>query len=629
MSSSRRHVIALSATCLALLGIVGVLALAGVAPLGPGGASRRLVTPSAIGPQRGDTGSSRVREQADAADDLSWLVDQASESAVKQPLPTRRSGLLAEKHRSISARDVGATARLNSVLAGEAFARAAWVLRRWVGRRDEATGLLPNGIEPEDQAWIYGDTGADLFPHLVIGTHLLMPEYNQEMLGILEAERRLGSGVPDDVTLPGAAPRGLSHDERIFGVSEYAKDGLLPLLERLGPEPWLTRLTELVDAILAESSVPTSRGPIPADSAEVNGNMLQVLARLSWATGEPSYAAAAERIALAYIDVLPTTRYLPPHRWNFRTNESPDRRRFRLSDHGNEILSGLLEWHLAETLRGEPGAAAHREPVRRMLDRILEKGRNPDGLWYRVLEIPSGRVEGEGLTDNYGYLLQAYLTAAIVEDLAPGGDLSRAARYREAAHEALRALPRYRYYEWQKGEMDGYADAIESALYLLEKIDEPEADAWMDEQIAALYGFQAGDGTVLDRDLDGNFIRTVLLYAFARTSGLSLEPWQQGALVGAARDGPCLVVALGSPTEWSGRLLFDSPRHRLYLRLPVDYPRLNKWPEWYPVELASQYRVDDLGKQTSGIHDGAALHEGIALQLASGLERQLRVCPAG
>jgi hypothetical protein len=456
---------------------------------------------------------------------------------------------------------------------------------------------------------------------------LLRPERYPVILRLLSAERRLGPAIPDDVTIPGGEPRGLSHVDRVFGVAEYVKDGLLPLIEQVGRDPWLARATQLVDAILAEADVPTPRGLIPADSTEINGDMLQVLARLSWVTDDPRYRAAADRIALSYLDVLPTTRYLPPNRWDFMENEPLDRRRFRLSDHGNEILSGLMEWHLGAALRGETTAFEAREPIRKMLDRLLEKGRNPDGLWFRVLEIPSGEVDGEGLTDNYGYLLQAFLTAAVVEDIAPGGDPATAQRYRDAAREALQALPRYPYYDWQQGEMDGYADAIESALYLLDEDNVQTATDWVDTQMAVLYGFQAADGTVLGAYLDGNFIRTALLYGLARTDGARLEPWREGLLLGAVRDGDCLVLAASSPTGWQGRLVFDTPRHRLNLRLPLDYPRLNKWPEWFVVEPEHAYDVIDSAGTASGRYDGPSLSRGLQLSLAADVERQLRVCP--
>ncbi|MCC7105382.1 MAG: hypothetical protein IT307_09590 [Chloroflexi bacterium] len=579
----------------------------------------------AFNPASDDAAVSNLREQADAVGDLRWLLHQQPAPA----MPTNRAALLAAKRDAIASGDAAAVARVNAVLAGEAFARAARVVDRWLGSIDPSTGLLTRSPRPEDQAWVYADTGADLFGHVAIGTRLLRPDRYPQMLRLLSAERRLQPAIPDDVAIPSGQPLGRSHAERVFGVAEYVKDGLLPLIEQVGPDPWLARATQLVDAILAEADVPTPRGLIPADSTEVNGDMLQILARLSWARDDPRYRAAADRIALSYLDVLPTTRYLPPNRWDFMENEPLDRRRFRLSDHGNEILSGLMEWHLGATLRGEPTALEAREPIRKMLERLLEKGRNPDGLWFRVLEIPSGKVDGEGLTDNYGYLLQAFLTAAVVEDTAPGGDPATAQRYQDAALQALQALPRYPYYDWQQGEMDGYADAIESALYLLNEDSVQAATDWVDTQMAVLYGFQAADGTVLGAYLDGNFIRTALLYGLARTQGAHAEPWKEGLLLGAGRDGDCLVLAASSPTNWQGKLVFDTPRHRLNLNLPVDYPRLNKWPEWFVVEPEGSYLVADSAGTVSGRYDGPALSRGVQLRLAPDVGRQLRVCPGG
>lgn len=582
----------------------------------------------ALDPSRAPGAGVDLQERSVAVDDLSWLVrGQPDLDALSQ-----RAALLQEKARREAAGDAPGVARVNAVLAGEAFARAARVVRIWLDRRDRRTSLLPRSLAPEGQVWVYEDTGADLFGHLAIGTTLLEPWRQTEILTTLAAERRLGPTLPDDVALPSGARQAQTLAERTFGAAEYAKDGLLPALERLGRDPWLGRLIELTDAILAEASVPTPRGLIPADSTEVNGDVLQVLARLAWATGDARYAEAAERIALAYLGVLPTTRYLPPHRWDFMANEPLERRRFRLSDHGNEVLPGLIEWHLLETLRGAPKASAHREPIRRMLDRLLEKGRNDDGLWFRVVEIPSGRVEQEGLTDNWGYLLQAYLTAAIIEQQAPDGDLARAAEYRRAARQALQALPRYRYYAWQQGEMDGYADAVESALYVLHELrdeDIDEAARWLDEQIAVLYGFQQADGRVGDDYLDGNFVRSTLLYALWQTQGLTLAPWREDVLVGAAPEGSCLVISVSSAEPWEGRLVFDTPRHRLYLRAPIDYPRLNEWPEWFVAEPEHSYTVRDLTTGAAADWAGETLAAGLPLQLDGGVERQLRVCPEG
>ena len=73
--------------------------------------------------------------------------------------------------------------------------------------------------------------------------------------------------------------------------------------------------------------------------------------------------------------------------------------------------------------------------------------------------------------------------------------------------------------------MDGYADTIESAIYILHEVDDPTAALWLDDQIGALYGFQQPDGAVVERDLDGNFIRSALLNAASRRPG---RAWSRG-----------------------------------------------------------------------------------------------------
>jgi len=578
--------------------------------------------------------SAELRARADKTVDLGWL---ATASALTRVLPGTRAdrpAVLAAKQRATAASDAGQLARANAVLASEAFTRSALVVAHWLDKRDPATGLIAN-LRPETgvTGWFYQNTGADLYPHITIGARLLMPSRYGEMLEVLNAERRLTAAlpsVPDDLLLPGGQPAGNAAHTRIFGAAEYAKDGLLPLVERLGPDPWLARLREMADVVIMASATPTRRGSIPANSNEVNGDMLQVLARVYWATGDDRYAIAAERIGETYLeDVLPKTAWLPSNEWDFEANEPVGRRRLRLSDHGNEILLGLVEWHLIESLRGEPDVPMHRAAIRKMMDRLLERGRNPDGLWYRVVEIPSGKVDQKGLSDNWGYIYQAFLTQAAIERGLPGGEVERAERYEQAVRDALRALPRYAYYPWQRGEMDGYADSLESALYLLPRLPDPEAAAWMDEQIAVLFGSQGPDGVVEDNYLDGNFVRTALLYGLSLTSGAWLDPWRPDLLTGAATSGSCLEVALGSVDPWTGRLHFDQARHREHLRLPFDYPRLNEWPEGFVVEAGHTYEVQDDGPGVRTTWDGAALSAGLPLRLEAGAIRSVRVCRVG
>jgi hypothetical protein len=261
-----------------------------------------------------------------------------------------------------------------------------------------------------------------------------------------------------------------------------------------------------------------------------------------------------------------------------------------------------------------------------MLDRLLQVGRSGDGLWKSAIDLESGKPLADTLSDNWGYLYAAYLTQALVEERLPGGDSSFASRYREAAEVGLHAAARREFYPWQGVEQDGTADTIESALYLLNRLSAPDAEAWVDRQAGTLFGAQDANGRVEDGYLEGNFIRTALLYAAWQTQGASLEPWTPGVLLGAAQTGPCLQLAIASDQGWNGRLVFDAPRHEINLHLPWNYPRLNEWPEWYAALPGQTYRLDDPSGPLSGAHDGAALNQGLPIQLQAGAERLIQVC---
>jgi hypothetical protein len=538
------------------------------------------------------------------------------------------NALLAAKRAAVESGSPMSVARANGSLATEAQARAAAVVKLWLTRLDPETGLPPTSFEPLNPVFVYGDAGADFMPHFGIAVKLLSENHFSLVLDMLANEDRLTTGIPESIDLNTNRETSMNADDAIFDAAEYVKDGLLPLIGRLGPDPWLARAREVTDAIIEAANVPTrTHARIPANSTEVNGDMLQVLSRLYWATRDARYLEAADRIALTYIeDVLPKTTYLPPNQWDFMENEPIGRRRLRLSDHGNEIISGLVEWHLIGSVLQLPGVESHRHAIRRMLDRILQTGRNEDGMWLRVIEIPSGRVEQPGVTDNWGYVFQAYMTQSEIERLYPNGDSSVADRYDEAIRQALQSLPKYRGYQWQNGEMDGYADTLESLIYLLDSFPEPAAADWIDEEIHGLYKFQKPDGKVLERDLDGNFMRTALLYASWLMRGARLSPWTSMVDLGAAVDQECTVLALNAGTDWDGRIIFDTPRWRDYFNMPFDYPRLNKWPEWFAAEPDADYSVT--GLLGDRVVKGYELAAGLSVKLTSGQQGSLKVCPA-
>lgn len=87
-----------------------------------------------------------------------------------------------------------------------------------------------------------------------------------------------------------------------FEASEYAKDGLIPIVEITGKEyPWFDRMWGLVDDIFKRARIDTPYGKIPSTNIDVNGKLLQLLPRLYSMTGEQKYLNWAHRLADYYL----------------------------------------------------------------------------------------------------------------------------------------------------------------------------------------------------------------------------------------------------------------------------------------------------------------------------------------
>jgi hypothetical protein len=52
-----------------------------------------------------------------------------------------------------------------------------------------------------------------------------------------------------------------------------------------------------------------------------------------------------------------------------------------------------------------------------------------------------------------------------------------------------------------------------------------------------------------------------------------------------------LFISLKAEKDWQGKIIFDFPRHQKYLHLPLDYPRINQFPEWFTVEAQKTYQI--------------------------------------
>ena len=155
----------------------------------------------------------------------------------------------------------------------------------------------------------------------------------------------------------------------------------------------------------------------------------------------------------------------------------------------------------------------------------------------------------------------------------------------------------------------------------------PSAAEWIDAQMRVMWAKQQPDGIIEGWHGDGNFARTSLMYALWKTQGVTARPWRPDLRFGAAGEngGLCLHVAAGAP--WNGRLVFDSPRHKLHMKLPLDYPRINQFPEWFTVEAAQNYVIRDSRKQETTTMSGKQLAEGLPIEVAMSESVCLRIEP--
>ena len=500
------------------------------------------------------------------------------------------------------------TALLNGQLASEGFRRCHRYVDGWLKLADPATGLLPRNRK--DRYWNAKDAAADNYPFMVLTTFFTdRAMFEGRMKDMLRTETRLTSRIgslPDtyDFARKGfpAGPPNLP--DILFGASEYIKDGLLPLTEWLGPSPWSERMIAILDDMWQHAPVDTPSGRIVSTDVEVNGEMLQVLSRVYWLTGDRKYLEWALRLGDYYL--------LGQH------HPTRDQQMLRLRDHGCEIVSGLCELYATVHFAMPDKQQEYSGPVHEMLDRILAVGRNQDGLFYNCINPISGTPVDKGIADTWGYTYNGVYTVYQIDGTKA---------YQEATRQALSRISRYPGYRWEGSSSDGYADSIESALNLYNR--EPVADAarWLDTEIKVMWGKQKSDGVIEGWHGDGNFARTTIMYCLWKTQGVYAQPWREDLRIGAVREDDILFVTLTADKDWEGKLYFDTPRHQTQMRLPVDWPRINQFPEWFTVDARKGYPLEDVLTGTSETLDGTRLRDGIPQSCKAGSVVELRIGP--
>ncbi len=480
-----------------------------------------------------------------------------------------------------------------------------WLHERCLAVRDARSGLF----RPTGRQWNYRDTAADCYPFYVWAAYYTDKEVlDTVMIDVLKAEQRLCNHL-DRLPVPYDMDEGCKNvtslDRIIFGASEYAKDGLIPIVEVTGKGyPWYDRLRGLVDDIFAHAPVETPYGTIPSTNIEVNGELLQILPRLYAMTRENKYLEWAHRLADYYL--LPG-QFVPT----------------RLSDHGCEIIGGLGLLFAIDSTAAPEKRDQYRPHLEYMFGEILRRGRNSDGIIVGTLEATEGPHDTVGIRDGWGYDYVGFLDY----DMALG-----VRRHHDAIKTALGNLlkPRYRRFNWDHNSRDNVADSVEGGLYLLYRLPTTAGFVWADREIATLLVDHVRADRLWDtHKLEANTVRTVLIHTMLHTRNTIARPWQQGLQLGAAPCGRGICIVMKSGELYEGRIQFDIPRHRLSMGFCQDWPRMNAVPEWFTVEPddAHRYVVTNAASGAATRLTGRSLSEGLSVRVEAGRTLRLTVLP--
>jgi len=497
----------------------------------------------------------------------------------------------------------------NGRLANEGFVRCRNYVNGWLQHADPNTGLIPRGLKGgRRDIWNAQDAAADNYPFMVLTVAITdRPLFDGRMLDMLRTETRLTCRIgrmPDTYSFSRRGFRDAEPDigRIIFGSSEYIKDGLLPLTEWLGPSPWCERMVGILDDMWRYAPIETGFGKIVSLKQEVNGEMLQTLSRIYWMTGDKKYLDWAIRLGDYYL--------LGKH------HPTRDEDNLRLRDHGCEIVSGLCELYATVHFAMLEKKQAYQKPIREMLDRILEVGRNEHGLFYNTINPKTGG-HSRGIADTWGYNLNGYYTVYLID---------KTESYRQAVRRALGSLnEHYKGYEWERDSADGYADSVESALNLYNREAVPSAAEWIDSEIKVMWKKQRRDGVIEGWHGDGNFARTTIMYCLWKTKGITIRPWREDVIFGAVQQNDVLKISIRAEKQWKGKILFDTPRHQTNMKMPLDWPRINQFPEWFTARGERHYTVHEMVSNSKTTYTGKQLQKGITVSLQANTERRLLV----
>jgi hypothetical protein len=146
-----------------------------------------------------------------------------------------------------------------------------------------------------------------------------------------------------------------------------------------------------------------------------------------------------------------------------------------------------------------------------------------------------------------------------------------------------------------------------------------------------MWKYQKPNGMIEGWHGDGNFARTTIMYCLWKTQGILPVPWKEKLSLGATFNNNELKVSLTSGSNWTGKVKFDAPRYKDKMHLPVDYPRINQYQQWYTIDSSKKYLVNFVQTGRTQTFEGKDLIDGFAVSVNSGetLLMNIYEIPAG
>jgi hypothetical protein len=108
------------------------------------------------------------------------------------------------------------------------------------------------------------------------------------------------------------------------------------------------------------------------------------------------------------------------------------------------------------------------------------------------------------------------------------------------------------------------------------------------------------------------------MYCLWKTQGTWLTPWREDLEIGGAMKDSVLYLTISAKEDWSGNVMFDRKRHAEYLHLPVDWPRINQFPEYFSAERGKSYKVASGNRMKEQVVQGEGLLEGLPVKVKAG-----------